>query len=152
MKWLNLLGMVLQFLSFWCAAPELLGEGTMRRLETGMTRFVARIPVILVLGGMLLYALGLGLFGLVEGLRAGRGDHVPMDTNSYFVFLGCAMVAYAVFMVFHKRILGWLEHRLAQPLVHRLVANADTRRNALVLGAVLLTTGFVFQLVVVMFD
>ena len=91
MKWLNILGMLLQFLSFWCAAPELLGEPTMRRLETGMTRFVARIPVILVFGGMLLYAIGMGIFGVVEGLRASRGESVPLDTTSYYVFVGVGM-------------------------------------------------------------
>jgi hypothetical protein len=148
MKWLNILGMVLQFVSFWCAAPELLGETTLRRLEAGMTRLVARIPVIMVFGGMLVYAGGMGLFGLVEGLRASRGESLLMDQNTYYLFLGFAMVAYALFMVFHARILGWLERRLAQPLVHKLVASADARRNALVLGAVLLTTGFLLQLIV----
>jgi hypothetical protein len=148
MKWLNILGMVLQFVSFWCAAPELLGENTLRRLEAGMTRLVARIPVIIVFGSMLLYALGMGLFGLVEGLRASRGESVPMDTTTYYLFVGAAMFVYTLFMVFHARILGWLERRLAQPLVHKLVASADARRNALVLGAVLLTTGFLLQLMV----
>ena len=152
MKWLNILGMLLQFLSFWCAAPELLGESTMRRLETGMTRFVARIPVILVFGAMLVYALGMGLFGLVEGLRASRGQQVPLDMRSYYVFLGAAMVIYFAFMLAHKRIIAWLETRLAGPLVHKLVSNPDARRNALVLGAVLLTTGFLMQLVVALLD
>jgi hypothetical protein len=151
MKWVNILGMVLQFLSFWCAAPELLGESTMRRLEAGMTRFVARIPVILVFGSMLLYALGMGLFGLVEGLRASRGEGVPMDATTYYLFVGAAMFAYALFMVFHKRLLGWLERTLAKPLVQRLVASADARRNALILAAFLLTTGFLLQLIVALF-
>jgi len=52
----------------------------------------------------------------------------------------------------HKRVLAWLETRLAGPLVHKLVASADARRNALVLGAVLLTTGFLLQLVVALVD
>ena len=152
MKWLNILGMVLQFLSFWCAAPELLGESTMRRLETGMTRFVARLPVIIVFGGMLLYAAGMGIFGLVEGLRASRGESVPLDPTSYYLFVGVGMAVYLTFMIVHKRVLAWLETRLAGPLVHKLVASADARRNALVLGAVLLTTGFLLQLVVALVD
>lgn len=148
MKWLNILGMVLQFLSFWCAAPELLGEATMKRMEVGMTRFVARIPVILVFGGMMTYALVVAGFGIMEGITAGRGEEPMVDMATYAVILGAACVVYFIFLLFHKRILRWLELRLAQPLVHRLVASADARRNALVLGAVLLTVGFLMQLVV----
>ena len=148
MKWLNILGMVLQFLSFWCAAPELLGEATMKRLEVGMTRFVARIPVILVFGGMMCYGLAAGLFGIYEGVTASRGEEPLVSTRYYFLFIGIVMVVYFTFMVFYKKVLGFLERRLAQPLVHRLVSSADARRKALVLGAVLLTTGFILQLIV----
>lgn len=152
MKWLNILGMVLQFLSFWCAAPELLGEATMKRLESGMTRFVARIPVIIVFGGMMAYALTIGLFGAFEGLSAGRGGEPLVGMWQYFLLLGALMVLYFAFMFFHKRILSLLERRLAQPLVHRLVENPDARRKALMLGAVLLTAGFLMQLIVAVVD
>ncbi|MBL7953246.1 MAG: hypothetical protein JNM62_16180 [Flavobacteriales bacterium] len=148
LKWLNILGMVLQFISFWCAAPELLGESAMKRLENGMTRFVARIPVIIVFGSMMTYALAAGLFGVYEGLSASRGEEPLVSTRYYFLFMGFIMAVYLVFMVFYKRVLAYLEQRLAQPLVHHLVVNADARRNALVLGAVLLTLGFLLQLVV----
>lgn len=151
MKWLNIFGMLLQFLSFWCAAPELLGEAAMKRLENGMTRFVARIPVFLVFGGMMAYALAAGLFGVYEGLTASRGEQPLISPRYYFLFIGVVMVVYLTFMVFYKKILALLEKRLAQPLVHRLVASADARRKALVLGALLLTTGFLMQLVVAVF-
>lgn len=151
MKWLNILGMVLQFLSFWCAAPELLGEPAMKRLEQGMTRFVARIPVILVFGGMLLYAALMASFGVYEGVAAGRGGATTMDLGRYAVILGLACVVYVGFLLFHKRILRFLETALAQPLVHHLVASADARRNGLFLGAILLTTGFLLQLIVAFF-
>jgi hypothetical protein len=148
MKWLNILGMVLQFLSFWCAAPELLGEAAMQRLEKGMTRFVARIPVILVFGGMMVYALVAAGFGTYQGITAGRGEGPPMSMRSYAVVLGIVTSVYVVFLIFHKRVLRFLELRLAQPVVHHLVASADARRNALMLAAVLLTTGFLLQLIV----
>jgi hypothetical protein len=152
MKWLNILGMVLQFLSFWCAAPELLGEATMRRLENGMTRFVARIPVILVFGAMMCYAVAAGLFGVYEGITASRGEQPVVDPRYYFLFIGVVMVVYLIFMVFYKKVLAYLERTLAQPLVHRLVSSPDARRKALVLGAILLTTGFLMQLVVAIVD
>ena len=148
LKWLNILGMVLQFLSFWCAAPELLGEATMKRLEVGMTRLVTRLPVIIVFGSMLLYATATAGFGVYDGITAGRGEEPVIDINHYLVVLGLLMAIYVVFLFTYKRILAFLEQRLAQPLVHRLVASADARRNALVLGAVLLTVGFLMQLAV----
>jgi hypothetical protein len=138
---------VLQFLSFWCAAPELLGEATMKRLEVGLTRFVSRIPVILVFGSMMVYALAAGLFGLYEGLTASRGGEPLVSMRYYFLLMGLVMVVYLTFMILHKRILSFLERRLAQPLVHRLVADGDARRKALVLGAILLTSGFILQFV-----
>lgn len=151
LKWLNILGMVLQFISFWCAAPELLGESAMKRLESGMTRFVARIPVIIVFGGMLVYTLAMAGFGIYQGVSAGRGERPAMDMTNYAILIGVACALYLVFMFFYKRIIRHLEVRVAQPLVHRLVANADARRNALMLGAILLTTGFLMQLVVALF-
>ena len=147
MKWLNILGMLLQFLSFWCAAPELLGEATMQRLEKGMTRFVARIPVIIVFGGMMAYALAAGLFGVYEGITAARGEQPLISPRYYFLFIGVAMVVYLTFMVFYKKILAYLERTLARPLVHRLVADGDARRKGLILGATLLTTGFILQFI-----
>lgn len=148
LQWLNILGMVLQFLSFWCAAPELMGDATMQRLETTMTRFVARIPVILVFGGMMTYTLVVAGFGIYEGVSAGHGGTAVMDMGNYALMLGAACAAYLLFMLLHERILRYLEERLAQPLVRHMVTNADARRNGLLLGAILLTTGFLMQLVV----
>ena len=147
MKWLNMIGMVLQFLSFWCAAPELLGEETMKRLEVGMTRFVSRIPIIIVFGSMMIYGLAAGLFGVYQGLTASRGGEPVLSMRYYFMVIGLAMVVYFIFLLFYKRILAFLERRLAQPLVHRLVSDRDARRKALVLGASLLTVGFILQFV-----
>lgn len=113
---------------------------------------MARLPVIIVFGGMLLYAAGMGIFGLVEGLRASRGQDAPLDMKSYYLFVGIGMAVYIAFMVVHNRVLAWLETRLAGPLVHKLGSNPDTRRSALVLGAALLTSGFLMQLVVALLD
>lgn len=123
----------------------------MKRLEIGMTRFVSRIPVIIVFGGMMVYTLVAAGFGIIEGISAGRGEEPMVDLPTYAVLLGAACVAYAIFLLFHKRLLRWLESRLAEPIVHRLVASADARRKALVLGAVLLTSGFVLQLMAALF-
>jgi hypothetical protein len=147
LKWLNIIGMVLQFISFWCAAPELIGQSTLKQMEKGMIRFVARLPAFMVFGGMLAYALAAGLFGVHEGMTAARGGEPLLNMSTYFLLLGVAMILYFLFVVFYKRILFFLERHLAQPLVHSLVADGDVRRKALILGAILLTSGFILQFI-----
>jgi hypothetical protein len=89
-------------------------------------------------------------FGIYEGITAGQGEEPVIGLRTYAVLLAIVTGAYFIFLLFHKRILNFLERRLAQPLVHRLVASDDARRKALVLGALLLTTGFLLQLFVAM--
>ena len=56
--WINRLGIVLEFLSFWLAAPEILGEerlrGLERRLEEGLRMLpkVARVAVVVLAVGV----------------------------------------------------------------------------------------------------
>jgi hypothetical protein len=63
MEWVNRVGIVLEFLSFWFAAPEILGEGRLRALERRVEKQVRQLPIMT--GALMMVAL--------IGLGAGRG-------------------------------------------------------------------------------
>lgn len=57
------------------------------------------------------------------------------------------MAAYVVFMVFfYKRLQVYLQANVAEPLIEKLINNNQTRKAALILGALFFTVGFVAQL------
>ena len=47
--WVNRVGIVLEFLSFWLAAPEILGEERLRALERRVEKGIMKLPMILLL-------------------------------------------------------------------------------------------------------
>lgn len=56
MEWVNRLGMSLEFLAFWFAAPEILGEERLRALEQRVEEGIKVLPsvlmILLVVGGV----------------------------------------------------------------------------------------------------
>lgn len=70
MEWINRLGLVFEFLSFWFAAPEILGEKRLRTLERRLERGLRALPRILLI---LLFSTAMVvvtvMFGLLWGWR-----------------------------------------------------------------------------------
>lgn len=141
-KWLTILGLVLQFIAFWLAAPELLGVDALKRFESGLVKIISQLPGLLF--GFLGFSLGLGLgiYGFYTGMH-GNKDQV---FTSMYIMAGI-MAVYVVFMVFfYKRLQVYLQKNVAEPLIEKLINNNQTRKAALVLGALFFTVGFVAQL------
>lgn len=149
MKWVNALGLSLQFISFWFAAPELLGEQTLKRMEAGLKKLIAKIPVIVVLLFCCGYGLSFGILGVVKGIKASKEGIAAHEYYSFIAVLALSTMAYMVFLFKYKAINHWLETRIAQPLTQQLIHNNETRKNALLIGAVLFSVGFLLQLAVV---
>lgn len=142
MKWINIIGLCLQFLAFWLAAPELLGAETMKRFEKGLVSIISKLPGMLF--GFLGFGLGMGMgvYGFYTGMQ---GDKELVYKSMYI--MGTIMVVYVVFMVFfYKKLQIYLQTNVAEPLIEKLINNNQSRKMALVFGAVLFTLGFVFQL------
>lgn len=147
MKWLNLLGLLLQFLAFWFAAPELLGEMTLKKFETGLKKFVTLMPVILLMSVVMLFGFGLGGYGLYMGLKGSSGELQTQDFTRYYIIMGCSFLVYALFMLFYKRIQRWVSLRISTPLIETLINQGETRKQALIIGAILFTLGFILQFI-----
>ncbi|TNE79391.1 MAG: hypothetical protein EP332_11130 [Bacteroidetes bacterium] len=150
MKWINALGLILQFLAFWFAAPELLGATTMGRLEKGLTKFFSRLPLVLILTLIGFYVAFYVVGALFKGIKAGNEGIEKAEIMQFYIELGIASTLYFLLIAFYKKINNWLYHKMAVPLILRLIHENETRRIALFIGAVLFTLGFLMQLGVVL--
>jgi hypothetical protein len=150
MKWMNALGLILQFASFWLAAPELLGRQTLERVENGFRKFAAALPMILMMLFIMGYGLTFGIMGVVKGMRASESGISSSEMNEYYITIGVSSVAYMIFMIYYKRIQKWIELKFAAPLTNAIIRNNESRKNALITGSVLFTVGFLMQLIVIL--
>ncbi len=148
MKWINAVGLLLQFIAFWLAAPELLGEPTLRRFEKGLKKLVTQLPIIVIWLIVLGYGITSTLFSVMKGLDAAKNGTTIGSMTSFYITLGIFSGVYFIFIAFYKRIKKWLETKLAQPLVEKLINNTETRKQSLILGAVLFSVGFMLQFIV----
>ncbi len=149
MKWINALGLILQFLAFWFAAPELLGASTMARLEKGLTKFFSKLPLIFIL---LLIGFYVGFYvigAMVKGIKAGSEGIEKAEIMQFYIELGIASTLYFLLIAFYKKINAWLYNKMAVPLILRLIHENETRRIALFIGAILFSIGFLMQLGVI---
>jgi hypothetical protein len=152
MKWVNALGLTFQFISFWFAAPELLGEQTLKRMESGLKTLITKIPVILVMLFCCGYGLTFSVMGIVKGLNASKEGITASEYYSFMAVLTISLMIYLLFIIYYKRINRWLENSIAQPLTQRLIHNNEARQNALLIGAALFSIGFLLQLAVVLWQ
>lgn len=150
MKWLNAIGLILQFVAFWFAAPELLGEATLKRLEKGLQRFVALMPLIIILLVVFVYGfvfIGIAVYNTVVISQTGS---TTINPTTYYIALGISTAIYMAIMFNFKRVRSFLDKRLAVPLVQNLINSNEVRRTALLIGAILFTLGFLAQLTVIL--
>ena len=149
MKWINLFGLILQFVSFWFAAPELLGQSTMQRFEKGLKKLVSAIPLIIILIFVLSYALATAGYGIYNGLKGAELGLEENELMNYFITMGVAFAFYFVFLIFAKRIRRFLEKRVANPLIDKLINQGEVRKQALIIGAILFSIGFLIQAIII---
>lgn len=145
MKWLNILGLILQFLSFWLAAPELLGAATLKRFESGLIKIASRVPSIALGIIGLIFGIGMATYGTYTGMNAAEGDSGdPFQTMMIILAISIAYMIYV--FIFYKRIQRFLERVFAKPMINMLITNNESRKVSLIIGAVLFTIGFLCQL------
>lgn len=150
MKWLNIVGLILQFLAFWFAAPELLGEQALKRFESGLIKLVAKVPTYLIA----LLAMGSGAAMSVYGIRSGMhaaetGQQNMFLTIGIILLVSVGLMVYFIF--FARRTQRWLLQNFAEPLIYKLINNQESRKLALVSAAVIFTLGFLCQLIASVF-
>jgi hypothetical protein len=150
MKWINLIGLTLQFLAFWFAAPELLGEQAMRKFEAGLKRLISALPIIIIFLVIALYAIGTAGYGIYTGLKGAESGMDDSAFMSYMLTLGVVFAIYLPFVFLYKRIQDWLKKKIANRLIDGLIARSEVRKQALIIGALLFSLGFLMQFFVVL--
>jgi len=150
MKWLNALSILLQFISFWLAAPELIGDVSLKRLNAFLQKFVSNISMIILTLLILGFSLWMGINGILKGLEYSKSGMSSEDLISQLTILGVACGVYLVFMIYFKRIKLWLDKRVSIPLVNKFTYSDSFRRNSLLVGALLFTFGFLIQFVIIL--
>jgi hypothetical protein len=132
-KVLNLLGVVLEFLSFWFAAPEILGEERLRALERGLEKGMKQLPN--ALGIVVAQAV---LAPLAEAPLAGMAVVV-------------AAVAVAA-MAAGVAVADKSQEKVVAPVLRVLADDERIRQRALMVGAVLFMIAFLCQCTAALLD
>lgn len=149
MKWVNIIGLFLQFLSFWFAAPELLGADTLKRFENGLIKAISRLPAIFLGVVGLVLGITLGIYGAYQGITASQENGTNF-IRSIAIILSISFVYLIYMLFFYKKVQNKIELVFATPMIHKLINNNESRKLYLIIGAILFTIGFLCQLVVLL--
>lgn len=134
--WLNRIGMVLGFVSFWLVAPEFIGEGRLRSWEHSLAAGLLQMPKIMrrTLLQMSIVSLGVYVVRYALAIRAGHMalPEVPQSWLLAFGVVSATLVASQI---------------VVQPLVSKLANDTQVRQTALFLGAGLFVLSFALQFI-----
>lgn len=151
MKFINILGLIFQFAAFWFAAPELLGSDTMKRFEASMISFISKAPAFIIAVFSIILGIGLSIFGTTQGIKATESNSQDFIFIMLFIII-ISILLMVYFIFFAKKTQQWMTINLAKPLIQKLISNNESRKTALIIGAVLFTLGFLLQLIVLIFN
>jgi len=135
MQWIDRVGLLLNFLAFCFAAPELLGE---RRLKTWRQPLERWLMVIVVLVWFL----------LLSFLWVAFSDLMPDEMVEMMptIWLISTTAVLSVVSALPLIIPGGVLSRVVRPMIQQLADDAHARRRFLAAGAVLFVLGFLLQL------
>ncbi|MBR9861333.1 hypothetical protein GYB22_11410 [bacterium] len=146
MKWINIVGLCLQFLAFWLAAPELLGAEALKRFEQGLIKLVSTLPNILIAGTAICFGGIMAYYGVSKGIEASQGSSESVISTMIIIII--ASIAVMVYMIFFaKKSQDWISRKYATPLMNTLINNNSARKASLITGAILFTCGFFLQFI-----
>ena len=146
--WMNRVGIILNFISFWFAAPEILGEERLRKIEASFEKvvkagstclvvflFVTLIPLFVIMLFFLMPALITGIMMLFTGSSLWAGIKTLLAVIGFW--LGVALLVQVVNLV----------PELTERFLNMLADNQRIRQRALILGALLFVLGNILQFV-----
>jgi len=152
MKWLNAIAMLFQFISFWLAAPEIIGDKGLKRMQDMIKNLLSNLSVIILSTLILGYTLYFTINGIITGMEASETGITSGELIEYYITLFVAMLIYVVFMIRIKPIKLWIDNNISMPLVEKYIHNDRLRRNSLFGGAFLFTAGFLIQFIIILME
>lgn len=130
-KTFTLLGLILQFLAFWMAAPEILGADCLSKTEEMIRKAINQLPQLI-----------LGALGMAMGVMFYH------SMSSFFVFIVVIMII-ILLLIFYKKVEKLLDEKISKPLVNKLILNETFRFTLLKFAALFFTLGFLIQIALV---
>lgn len=132
-KLLLILGLTLQFVAFWLAAPEILGVQWLKKAERIIRKIISNIPSFFLL-----------ILGILMGM-------LFSSITKNFVFLGIiTALMIGLVLIFSKKIAYILDVKISKPLLDKLIINSNLRYTLLKIAATFFTLGFVIQVVMIL--
>jgi hypothetical protein len=128
---LNRVGLALGFVSFWLAAPELIGEERLKAWEGRLATGLLKLPTMLNIAIAIITVLLLGFF--VWRLAWSR---------SFFHSEPPFVLVVALDAMF---VLLWLSEKVLKKFVSIMAGDKGVRQASLVIGAALFTVSFLLQ-------
>ena len=138
MKWLNVTGLILEFLAFWFAAPELLGEQSLKGMETALKKIFSLLPLIFVI----VIAGGFEIYCFVGT------DHTDMKRHTFQIVI--ASVIYVTIMMFINKIRRFIREKISIPLIDKIINNQEARKVSLLIAGILISLSFTIQLIAIL--
>ncbi|MGV0755076.1 hypothetical protein ACTS95_06160 [Empedobacter brevis] len=132
-KVFTILGLVLQFLAFWMAAPEILGVDWLRKTEGLIRKMISQLPQLI-----------LAVFGMVLGVMFYH------SMRSIFAFV-VVIIIIAILLLLYKKLGQVLDEKISKPLIKKLILNDTFRFTLLKFAALFFTLGFIIQIALVLF-
>jgi hypothetical protein len=149
--WVNRVGIVLEFLSFWLAAPEILGEERLkkleRRVERGIRVLSARMMWVIFLATVMIYMAVMRFGGPTIRCMESAVASVTSRVLARIVVAAVWGVLGFVAGMAGVQATNKLRATVVQPLLRVLADNERIRQRSLAAGAVLFVVGFLLQLV-----
>jgi len=148
--WVNRVGIMLESLAFWLAAPEILGEERLRALEGRVEQGLRNLPLMLAIAAVIALAWVSSMvtaapFALITLVLSWREHWLRILWAALEVAGALALVMVAARLMLSG---AWaLEDKVVRPLLRLLADDERIRGRSLAVGAVLFVVGFLLQLI-----
>jgi hypothetical protein len=129
--WFDRIGLLCQFLSFWCIAPEILGAQRMQKFSKMLATFFSTTIFVMITAALVV---------VIWALALKEGLHWFHKLGLALVFSSLVLVPKVLFYRKFKKV--WLPR-----LIAHLSDDENFRKGLFIVGAVFLTVGFALQLV-----
>ena len=151
-KELEILALVLQFISFWFAAPAIVGERILKKVEAGLLNRI-KIIMNIIQGSFLLFI----MYRVnVSAQEFGRWLAEQSPVLAVVIF-SVILATILILIIFRKRLMAAdkkfkniIYTRVVNPFFDMLIKKEDLRLRSLALGAILFTIGFAIQIFVIL--
>lgn len=124
-KTLTIFGLFFQFISFWLAAPEILGVEWLKKTENILKKLISQIPNYILI-----------IIGIIMGVILSESV-----TNFYWLLI------VATFLILITFLQKKLEKKISEPLLNKLIGSNTLRFTLLKFAAFFFTLGFILQIV-----